>query len=497
VGGEFGSGFESSEDVSWLAVPGQLVLSSVPLETAIRTEFAVEGANGAYGLASVDLDQDGDVDILGTTDSQRGILVWLNEGGNPLVLSRHVIDADFQGGTSLHAVDMDQDGDLDLVGAAQNPGNRIVWWRNDSTFATEWERFDIDTLFPVACNVFAADVNGDSWPDVLSTSWTTGRLNVWYHSGTDPAEWTEQSLVTGFRGAHSAVAGDVDGDGDIDVVGTGANDREVLLLLNQGGDPVDWSVVVVGDDLGGVRYAALGDVDGDHRLDIVAAAEDGKVVWWRNLGQEDAWERHVIDMTCLGGHWVDIEDVDGDGRNDVVVAAWVAANFFWYRNDGGEGDTWTRFEVGSVGFDSPLTAIAADIDGRGDLEVIGTDWAPGVFSWWEVSEFASSGQMVSSIVDLGGHVISAGLEVLGEVPDGTHIEAFVRSGEAEERLGNWTSVEAGGSVELEGPLLQYRLDLGTTDPAVSPIVRGVVVRRVLRAGETTQEQIAENASDWR
>lgn len=490
----FGEGFVSSQNISWLAVPGQIVLSSTALESPVRFSFANEGTNGAYGLASVDIDDDGDADLLGTSDAQRGILLWTNEGGDPPVLQRHVIDSDYPGGTSLHAADVDHDGDLDLVGAAQTPGNEVSWWRNNSETDEPWERFDVDGFFPVACNVFAADVDGDGWTDVLSTSWTQGRLNMWRHSGTDPVEWTEQTLATGLRGAHSAVAGDMDGDGDQDVVGTGANDREVILLRNLGGDPIEWGEEVIGDDLGGVRYAAVGDIDGDGMLDIVAAAADGKVVWWRNLGAGETWQRNVIDQSCLGGHWVVVKDIDGDGRRDVVVAAYVAGRYFWYRNPG-DGETWTRHDVGQMAYSSPLTVIAADLDGRGDLELIGSEWEPGAFYWWEVSEFVSSGELVSAVVDLGPSAAGLRLSWRVDQPAGTHLRMEVRTGTSPELLGNWQEIEGEDDViELSGSLVQYRVTLSTGDPAVSPILREVNVIRILRGVESSDHELIEPVS---
>jgi hypothetical protein len=484
-------GFSSAEGVSWLSIPGQLALTSRPLDHPIRSELSSEGGHGAYGLTVADIDDDGDVDIFGTSDAQRGILLWLNEGGSPPTFQRRVIDSDFPGGTSLAVADIDRDGDLDLVGAAQNPGNKVAWWRNDEEPDAEWQRLEIDHPFPVACNVSVADVNGDGWPDVLSTSWTVARLNVWYHSGTDPVEWTEQTIAYALRGAHSAVAGDVDGDGDLDVVGTGANDSEVLLLVNRGGEPVEWESVVVGNDLDGVRYAAFADVDSDGRLDIVAAAADGQVVMWRNGGSASVWERHLIDDSCHGGHWVAVNDVDGDGRNDVIVAAYVAANFFWYRQGAGSLAEWTRFELDEQAFAAPLTVIAADLDGRGDLELVGADWEPGFFYWWEVSEFVPSGELLSRVVRLDQNTRSVRVAWQAETPAATNLTVEWRSGSDMSSLGGWQEVsESGAEAAVIGEFFQYRLRLTTTDPTVSPIVRSIRLTTPV-SGEETAPRIDE------
>ena len=217
----WGAGFASAEQVSWRSIPGQLALSSTAVSEPAK--HVVSQPNyGAYGLYVVDMDADGDMDVVGTTDYTKDVIIWFNQGGDPVSWSEQVVDNGYDGGTSVHPVDLDGDGDMDIVAAAENPGDNVSWWRNDGGEPIVWTRLLIDDDVPVACNVFAADVDGDGRVDVLSTSWSDRFVAWWQNDGGDPPQWTRHTLDGSFVGAHSAVAGDVDGDGDTDVVATAA-----------------------------------------------------------------------------------------------------------------------------------------------------------------------------------------------------------------------------------------------------------------------------------
>lgn len=468
----FEDGFGQSAGISWLAVPGQLALSSQPLETPVKHLIAT-GHDGAYGLYATDFDGDGDIDVIATTNQSNQVVIWFNGGDDPGAWTEHIVDDAYRGGTSVHPVDLDDDGDLDLVAAAQTPGNNLKWWRNEGGHPPTWTRFTIASNLPVACNLFVADVDGDGDQDVLSTSWS-GNYIAWWRNEGEPESWSRVMIEDQFPTAHSAYAFDADGDGDTDVVGASADTGEVVLFLNDLGDGTSWTRQVVGTGMAGVRYATVADIDGDGRLDMAATAFNGQIRWWHNDGGIPvAWTQYTVDQTCFGGHYLIVDDLNGDGANDLLVAPWALNSLYWYIQDPSDPEGWQRIEVDTT-FTSPVTAFPADIDGDGDLDVVGTSFALGEIAWWEITNFVPSGSLESTVLDLGEHQGLNGIRWEAWVPSGSSLTLSVRSSDDPADFGPW-SPEFASPVVMLSPwrrYFQYRV-LTTSDGTVSPILRDV------------------------
>jgi hypothetical protein len=87
--------------------------------------------------------------------------------------------------------------------------------------------------------------------------------------------------------AFEAVAADLDGDGQMEVVATRWGKDGSIALFKHSGDPRGpWSKQVLKEGWTMADQVFVADVDGDGRLDIVAAAERGsnELRWWRNEG---------------------------------------------------------------------------------------------------------------------------------------------------------------------------------------------------------------------
>ena len=470
----FENGFAESSGISWKTIPGQIVLSSQPLQTPIKHLIAA-GHDGAYGLFATDFDGDGDIDVIGTTDRSREVIIWFNNGTSPVTWTEHVVDDAFRGGTSVHPVDMDGDGDLDLVGAAQTPGNTIKWWRNEGGDPPTWTRFTIESNLPVACNLFVADIDSDGDPDVISTSWS-GDYIAWWRNDGEPENWFRIMIDDQFPDAHSAFAFDADGDDDNDIVGTSAGSGEVALFLNDHGDGASWTRQVIGTGMAGVRYATVADIDGDGLPDIAAAAANGQIRWWRNEGGSPVvWTEYSVDQSCFGGHYLIVDDLNGDGANDFLVAAWVTDSISWYIQDPTDPEHWERIEVESS-FTDALTTFPADIDGDGDLDVVGTSPGLGEIAWWEITDFVPIGTLQSTVLDLGEHQGVNGIRWRASVPTHRSLTLSVRSSDDPSDFGPW-SPELVSPVVMLSPwkrYFQYRVTM-TSEGADSPLLNEVTV----------------------
>ena len=469
---DWGTDFDLAAGIAWRSVEGQLALASSPLDSPaghlISEEFETP-----YGVHGVDLDLDGDTDVIGAAHDSGDVIVWLNDGASPPGWNEQVIDDSFWRASAVHAADLDGDGLPDVVAASDQSSGGVTWWRNDGGDPADWPRQDIDDEFAVACGVHTADVDGDGQLDVLSGSWTGQEVAWWHNDGGDPIGWTKHVVDDSFDGSHEVFGEDLDGDGDVDLTGVAGMDGEVSWWRNDGGD--QWVKQTIDDSFGGARSAFVADIDGDGSMDVVATGFDDGMAWWRNGGGDPIeWTRHDIDAEFAAGHRVEVMDLDGDGDLDVLGVAYSQAQITWWRNEGGSEPSWTPFAIDG-GADLGMYTHFADVDGDGDLDVLGSLREPDGFYWWDVLEFGDAGTLDSATLDLGS-ARDVQLEWDAVVPDGTDLVCRVRGGAEPDALGDWMDVAgAGETFEFTDRYVQVRIAMESTAPGASPVLRDVTL----------------------
>jgi hypothetical protein len=159
-----------------------------------------------------------------------------------------------------------------------------------------------------------------------------GDITWWENSAGDGSAWTEHTIDDSFDGAQSVYAADVDGDGDIDVLGAATDADDIIWWENSAGDGSAWIGHTINDSFDGARSVHAADVDGDGDIDVLGAASDADTItWWENTtGDGNSWKEHTVDNTFDGAQSVHAADVDGDGDIDILAAASSANTITWW-----------------------------------------------------------------------------------------------------------------------------------------------------------------------
>ncbi len=251
------------------------------------------GHNNGQGYGTGDLDGDGRPEVLLTAadgiyaaripkDPTAGAWPWVR------VVSRGTDEG-------FAVADMDGDGDADLVGGDGPPGDEaptaVVWWANPGTLEEGWPRHVVGETAHAVDRVVAVDLDGDGRTDVaVSEERYPGKepdANLWWFEAPEDgqAPFTRHHLVEQYS-MNNLDAGDVDGDGDVDLV---TNEHKgphlrVQVFENDGKGGFTPREIDRGKECHlGMR---LWDLDGDGDLDIVGHAWDNYELLhlWRNDG---------------------------------------------------------------------------------------------------------------------------------------------------------------------------------------------------------------------
>jgi hypothetical protein len=244
--------------------------------------------------------------------------------------------------------------------------------------------------------VEVADLDGDGWQDLVVASGggdsgadapapqrVLRNLGNWTQGGAHLADVTASVLgAAADRLSRAIVTGDLDGDGELDLLVTGAHGTASGLFLRRGTAYDDVSASMLPAGAVAIADAALGDVDGDGDLDLLAAdwggdplTGEGPVRLWLNDGTARftaAPAERTPAATIAYATELELIDVDDDADLDVIVTcARCGGARLWL------GDGTGRFVDASerlpAGAGRAWDVEAMDVDGDGDLDLATTD----------------------------------------------------------------------------------------------------------------------------
>jgi len=234
---------------------------------------------------AADLDGDGDLDVLSASSSDDRITWYENDGNSFPAFTGHVITSTADNVASVYAADLDGDGDLDVLSASYFD-DKIAWYENDGCSPPAFTSHVIAADAGGAVSVHAADVDGDGDLDVLSASYLDDRITWYENDGASFPIFTSHVITTNADSARSVYAADVDGDGDLDVLSASADDDKIAWYESDGSSPPTFTSHVIATTADHARSVYAADVDGDGDLDILSASYyDNKVAWYENQGR--------------------------------------------------------------------------------------------------------------------------------------------------------------------------------------------------------------------
>ncbi len=346
---------------------------------ATKVDFSVGSGSGITCVG--DIDGDGKPDLIALNGGSNTFSILKNiSQSNPSFASK--LDfATSSSPTGGCVVDLDGDGKLDIAMTFYN-ANKLGVFRNISSVGSISLSSESDfSAVSSPSWVAAGDFDGDGKPDLVVGNAGSRTISVFLNTSTPGnvsfVPKVDYNVGNGNNGNYVVSVGDIDGDGKTDIISSNYSDATLSVTRNTSTvGTLSFAPVVTFSVGGGTHSVAVGDLDGDGKLDLVSANSAGASISVlkniSSIGNVAFTSR--VDLTTGSGSTpiaISLADLDGDGKPDISVANISPSNYISvFRNTS---------IVGSLSFDAtknyatsanPYGVATADLDGDGKSEII-------------------------------------------------------------------------------------------------------------------------------
>ncbi len=292
--------------------------------------------------------------------------------------AKHVV---FDGGACATSVagDFTGDGIPDVI---CNSGGRTILLQ-----APDWKRTVLEGELKLNfIHSETMDVDGDGDLDFIGARYKPGRI-VWLEQPENPTSgrWPLRLVDDEVNGIHGLLVGDVDGDGQQDLLANSAQPKgpfsdSLVWYQRQVRSPVGKPVsvrwrrhVIANHDAPGLsHYLGIGDVNGDGRADAASGAKGGPqdekglgnwFAWWESpKDPTQFWKKHLLSHDEPGATNIHPADVNGDGKTDFIASRGHGRGVVWF-----QAPDWKR-RVIHPSLHGPHCLVVVDMDGDGDVD---------------------------------------------------------------------------------------------------------------------------------
>ncbi len=394
---------------------------------------SAQSTAGKKASMGSDFDGDGDADIL-TRDGAKedpfaGTVLLTNNGAGDFSVASAHLPTHFMnnhaGDVAIDIADFDGDGDVDYV-TRDTYTNYFVTYLNDGAGNfTEGVQTSIayDSYnWQEAMDIVAVDIDQDGDADVITRDSLDANFSIYLNDGAGNFSF-DRDITTPTKASNNAYGGvalladDVDGDGDIDIVTMDdQHEHNVQVFLNDGSLNFTRQDSYLEAVHGSRISADLGDLDGDGDIDLVTrvhfsqanANSDSehrfRVLMNDGSGNFSLHSTYSTRGEMLPGHaGLAIFDADSDGDNDLAIRSWDLnsdSDVFVYKNDGSG-----NFSFHQSGISDPTWMTQADI----------------------VAKSVTPASPSTSAIDFSSLNLSVGDKVTITVPGGSNVSAVMDS----------------------------------------------------------------------
>tara|TARA_R110001606_G_scaffold107625_2_gene232391 strand:- start:41299 stop:50172 length:8874 start_codon:yes stop_codon:yes gene_type:complete len=328
--------------------------------------------DGPFTTSSADLNNDGYIDII-VGLSVADELLWFQNDGSGSFTKRSIIGS-FDA-FAARPTDMNDDGFMDIV-ASSFATNKVSWFENDGNLpVVTFTEHIISSSVSGVNDVFPVDMDGDGDIDVVTANNTEGSIYWFENDGTNL--FTKRVVTDKAKGARSLSVTDFEFDGDLDIVTSTWNSESVLTFINDGDENFSKNTVA---SSWGHPSAAIGiDMNKDGTKDLLIANNIWGFLSW--TGRNSLYPDNDVSYNSLNSiSSIFPVDIEGDGDFDVIAGSQSDDKVALFVNNGSM--VYSELLLSSVS-DNTQSVHVADVDNDGDVDILAAAFNGDKVDWYE------------------------------------------------------------------------------------------------------------------
>ncbi len=348
------------------AIPNALVIWEND-GAASFTRHNLDPFGGIRAIDIADLDGDGDLDLLAGSHVLGTIRTWENTGGE---FVERTFQADCESLISMRSADLDYDGDIDILYAMHDTQTIMV---AENIGPWQFRLVEVTGTFNEPLQVIPIEADNDTDVDIAAITRNPSKMSYWLLHR--PSDWDEEVVMDEFGVAWSLTGTDMDDDGDVDPVVSGADPGRVSILENDGsGEFTEHQIY-------GYQHFSLqvADFNVDGQPDVAGIYTTGgyRVRVFLNEGDFE-FSQELLPGVVESMRMIAVADMNGDGFPDIVCEDHEVMILYTYFGDGtGQFDREQVHDFADGGYKYVIVPCDIDGDGDNDLFISLDDYQPG------------------------------------------------------------------------------------------------------------------------
>ncbi len=235
--------------------------------------------------------------------------------------------------------------------------------------------------------ICSGDIDADGDMDIVVCNRLNNKIAYWRNDGGYPVKFTNIDIDPNFNTPMYNHVKDINNDGRLDVITSSASAGVLALWINKGGTPISWTKQVIDSSFPGAHAVYSGDIDNDGLIDIISSCggDLNQVVWWKNGGGNPIlWTKHIVAQNFHASQTITTADINGDNKLDIIAGSSGDNEISWWKNESTDTVKWTKHVISST-IGLPHWIFACDIDLDNDIDVLSVSYTGAEVAVWKNS----------------------------------------------------------------------------------------------------------------